>query len=247
MNQMTNMEDLSKFKKIEVLDAYLCTLSKYVGLHPTILLISPIDNVIEACLKYFDGRVRIIVLSNAITSSSCKNVEVLKYNYPSSSIRRKTAYNGDNLDIIIDSSGSHHCQIFNLNNLFHKLNLGGTYIVEGLGRSIRHGRPNFLSYTKSLVDIMHQRKYRDRIDTCCDINRDLFSKSISSITFYDSLVVLTLKDDQSKAKSIDILSEELDEEKIVESVSDLLTSNVVVEEKKKKKNKLASLLRIRKK
>ena len=96
-------------------------------------------------------------------------------------------------DIIIDDGGHKmHQQIASFNALWPRLSDGGLYVVEdthtsywpGFGGGFR-AQKSFVEFSKDLIDRMHSW-YTDQDDI---FPFHLIAKALSSVQFYDSMVV----------------------------------------------------------
>jgi len=99
----------------------------------------------------------------------------------------------DEIDIIIDD-GSHRMehQITAFKHLFKKLPIGGLYLIEdthtsywnSFGGGLRRSG-TFIEFSKKLVDSIHAH-FSDQFN----FNKDKYTDSIDSISFYDSIVCI---------------------------------------------------------
>lgn len=103
--------------------------------------------------------------------------------------------NKDTFDIIIDDGGHTMKQQENtLMALFPKLNYGGVYIIEDTHTSYwqefqggLNKKGTFVELMKSLADTLHIRHIKQGKPT---FNTENIFHGLSSVTFYDSMVVL---------------------------------------------------------
>jgi hypothetical protein len=98
------------------------------------------------------------------------------------------------IDVVIDDGGhfmSH--QINSYEELFHHVSDEGIYIIEDLHTSYwsefggGYKNPNsFIEYSKNFIDYLHSYRIRES----CDDEMISFSKSVKSIHYYESILVI---------------------------------------------------------
>lgn len=265
---MNNLENFVKNKQHLPLDkwshslrAYDRLLAKFLDMNPTMYLIgSKGGALIQMWLDYFSNNVNLVVVESdrRIKLMEADNVKVRICAEGDWKGLSAVLSEGGQPNIVVDDGDhlyAHQTRSFEL--IFPLVALGGVYIVDGLDCSIRQAHPNFIDYTKVLVDVIHANHSKVNVKSYSRVDNRVFLRDVECFLFYDSLLAIEKREDAGQRKDYEDaipedtelieFAEKLAQYKSAESVADLLTTYADEDTEVKKKKGIRNIFKIGKK